>query len=107
VVQDTGGLLAVPAAVTITVETMTVDKAVLRAQTMKWRIEGTNSTVGSTITIYAGADLTGSVIGTATVGPNGIWVFEGKSSTSPGTTRRISVVSTGGVPLMNQPLSIR
>ncbi len=105
-VQDTGGLPAT-AAVTITVETMTVDKAVLRAQTMKWRIEGTNSTVGTTITIYAGADLTGPVIGTAIVDANNNWVFEGKSTTSPGTTRRISVVSTGLVPLMNQPLSIR
>jgi hypothetical protein len=105
-VQDTGGLIGI-AAVTLAVETISVDKAVLRAQTMKWRIEGTNSTVGTTITIHTGVDLTGPVIGTAIVDANNNWVFEGKSTTSPGTTRRISVVSTGLVPLMNQPLSIR
>ncbi len=105
-VQDTGGLIAT-AAVTLTVETISVDKAVLRAQIMKWRIEGTSSTVGSIITIYAGVDLTGPAIGTATVDPIGNWIFEGKSISSPGASGSISVVSTGGVPLLNQPLSIR
>jgi hypothetical protein len=53
VIQDKGGLLSLPAAVTVTVENLAIDQADYRPRTGKWRITGSSSDVtGNNVTLH-------------------------------------------------------
>lgn len=63
VIQDKGGLLSVPATVTVTVEDIAIDRAEFRPRTGKWHISGSSSDVtANTVTLHGGprATLTGA-----------------------------------------------
>jgi hypothetical protein len=93
--------------VTVTVrpaETLTISLAQFR-QPNEWRVAGTSTVNGATITIHAGSTLDGPVIGTTTV-INGIWTFR-SSATGVPANNRISVESTGGAVRLNQVVTIR
>jgi hypothetical protein len=93
--------------VTVTVrpaETLTISLAQFR-QPSEWRVAGTSTVNGATITIHAGSTLGGPVIGTTTV-VNGVWTFR-SSTTGVPANNRISVESTGGAVRLNQVVTIR
>lgn len=65
IIQDTGGLLSAPTAVSITVEDLQVDRAEFRPKTGKWTISGTSSdATDNTISATTGpkAYLTGASV---------------------------------------------
>jgi hypothetical protein len=65
----------------------------------QWRVDGTSSAPGATITVYAGDTPGGPVIGTATVARSGAWkIAVNNSPVGPYTT--ISVVSSQGAQLL-------
>jgi hypothetical protein len=93
--------------VTVTVrpaETLTITLAQFRLPS-EWRVAGTSTVNGATITIHSGPTLGGPVIGTATV-VAGTWSFRSATTGVPANTR-ISVESTGGATRLNQVVTIR
>lgn len=96
-----------PGLVTITVrpaEILTITLAQFRVPN-EWRVSGTSTANGATITIHAGSTLAGPTIGTATVA-GGLWTFRSSTTGVPSNTR-ISVESTGGAVRLNQAVTIR
>jgi hypothetical protein len=96
------------ATVTITVnplETIALDKARLDLRKLRWDIKGTSNFDGTVLTLYAGPDTTGSIIGTVQV-DGGKWNFRGTATSNPNVTR-ISIQSSTGKELLNQPLQVR
>jgi Bacterial Ig domain len=107
-VQDNFGFVSNVATVNVRVvggEVITVTTAVFRNLFKLWTISGTSSVAGpgNTVTLYVGPDTTGPVIGTASVGTNGVWKFSGRS-VLPGTATTISVKSTLGTEVLAFPL---
>ncbi|MBI5056517.1 MAG: cadherin-like domain-containing protein [Nitrospirae bacterium] len=102
-VKDIIGNVSNSATVTVSVtspvsETVTVLRAQFRtatATTGDWVVEGTTTNLlATTITIYSGNSLTGTVIGTASP-IEGLWSFrQSGSSVLPDATRTISVQSS-------------
>lgn len=95
------------ALVTVTVraaETLVITLAQFRNPS-EWRVSGTSTVDGATITIYSGSTLGGTVIGTATVA-GGLWSFRSSTTGVPASTR-ISAESTGGATRLNQQVTIR
>jgi hypothetical protein len=93
--------------VTVTVrpaETLTITLAQFRNPN-EWRVGGTSTVDGATITIHSGSTLDGPVIGTTTVA-GGLWSFRSTATGVPASTR-ISVESTGGATRLNQAVTIR
>jgi hypothetical protein len=93
--------------VTVTVrpaETLTITLAQFRTPS-EWRVGGTSTVEGATITIHSGSTLDGPVIGTATVA-GGLWTFRSSTTGVPASTR-ISVRSSGGAIRLNQAVTIR
>lgn len=82
-------------------ETLVITRAQFRTGE-GWRVDGTSTVEGATITIHAGSTLDGTVIGSATVAA-GVWSFRGAGT----STTRISVESTGGAVRLNQQVTIR
>jgi len=63
---------------------------------------------GSTLTIFLGPDLTGQVIGTTTVNPAGNWKLTGRIQvTQPITATSISISSSAGGSVLDEPLTVR
>jgi hypothetical protein len=102
---NAGGLFSNNATVTITVDNMTVDRAELDLRRLTWNIKGT-ATPGAVLTLHEGPNLGGAVIGSVLAAADGRWQFRGRALTAP-TVNSISVVSTTGSQLLNQPLRIR
>ncbi len=76
------------------VENLAVGSALFRTGTAQWRVSGTSSVEGATVTVRLGAG--GPVIGTATV-TAGVWTIALRGSSvipAPGST--ISTTSSGG-----------
>jgi hypothetical protein len=111
-VQDNLGFVSNIATVDVRVigaEVITVTKALFRSRFRWWSISGTTSVPGpgNTMTLYIGPDTTGPVIGTASVGTNGVWNFSKlRSSVLPGTATTISVRSSLGTEVLAFPLTI-
>ncbi|HEX7672203.1 MAG TPA: Ig-like domain-containing protein [Polyangiaceae bacterium] len=94
--------------VTVTVlpaEALNVTAAVYTASRTEWRVSGTSTVNGATVTIHAGATLAGTVIGTAPV-VAGVWTFRSTTTGVPSNTR-VSVQSTGGGTQLNQTVTVR
>jgi hypothetical protein len=94
--------------VTVTVraqEVLTITRAQFR-QPNEWRVDGTSTFEGATITIHSGSTLAGPVIGTTTVPPGGVWTFRSTTTGVPSNTR-VSVESTGGAVRLNQQVIVR
>lgn len=72
-----------------------------------WNLQGTGSP-RTILSIYLGPDLTGELIGTATVAPNGNWRLVGRRPvTLPVTATSISISTSAGGTVLNRPLIIR
>jgi hypothetical protein len=80
-----------------------------RAGNLEWRVAGTSSAIGATITVRRGVDLTGPVIGTATVSATRTWVLRvvGSAIQPDPLNPRISIHSSGGGNLLNVPVTVR
>jgi hypothetical protein len=102
---NAGGLLSNNATVTITVDNMTVDRAELDLRRLTWNIKGT-AAPGAVLTLNEGPNLGGAGIGSVLVAADGKWQFRGRALSAP-TATSISVVSSTGTQLLNQPLRIR
>lgn len=88
------------------VETLSVTRAEVRVRTSTWSVQGGGTIPGNIVTIYAGPNLDGQLVGASVVGADGRWAFNGRAQFVPGTTS-VSIVSTGGAQLLNQPLRVR
>lgn len=88
------------------IETITVSRAELDLRRGQWNIQGTDSVAGSVLTIHAGPTVGGAIIGSAVVQADGRWQFRGRSTTATNVTS-ISLESSTGNVLLNQPLRVR
>lgn len=97
--------------VTVTIgpaPTITLTLADFIANGAEWRIAGTNSTAGATVTVRRGVDLSGPVIGTAVVSATRTWTLRVRNSAIlPDASNTISVRSTDGATLLAQPIRLR
>jgi hypothetical protein len=72
-----------------------------------WSITG-KGVPGTTVTIYLGPDLTGQLIGSATVSPTGAWKFSGRVPvTLPVTATNISISTSAGGETLDRPLIVK
>jgi len=107
-VNDSFGQVSNVATVSITVEVLTVTKAIFTASSKKWQISG-KSTVkaGNTITLFLGLDTSGTIIGTAKVNAFGSWSFsKSNSPVDPGAATSVTAESTIGT-VVTFPLTIK
>ena len=82
-------------------ETLTVARAQHRISTGEWRVRGTSSVPGSVVTVHSGADLSGPVIGSATVAGNGSWTMTVRNSpVALDASGTVSASSTGGASVL-------
>ncbi|MBI4289926.1 MAG: tandem-95 repeat protein [Betaproteobacteria bacterium] len=97
--------------VTVTVaaaSTITVSLADFIVNNSEWRIAGTDSTIGATVTVRRGVDLTGPVIGTAVVSSARTWVVRVvNSAILPDASNTISMSSTDGAQRLAVPIRLR
>lgn len=106
VTETATGLISANAIVTVTVtpvETLAVSAAQLDLRKLQLNIKGTSNANGNQLTIFPGAATTGTPIGTALVS-GGKWQFRGTATTN---LTSISIVSSTGKTLLNQPVQIR
>jgi len=94
------------------IETITVTRALAntRRATLvngpRWNVHGTG-TPGTNISIFLGPVLTGEFIGSATVNRGGRWKYTGRTPVAlPVTATSVSVSSSAGGTLLNQPLDV-
>ncbi|MEW6488457.1 MAG: CHRD domain-containing protein [Thermodesulfobacteriota bacterium] len=59
------------------------------------------------ITVHAGPDLAGPAVGSAPVGPDGVWSLRGGALAGPGVSGMVSVQSANGVSRTAVPLRVR
>jgi hypothetical protein len=72
-----------------------------------WNVRGTG-TPNTTINIFLGATLTGRLLGSATVNSRGAWTFRKRVVVPlPVTATSISLASSAGGVLLDQPLKVR
>lgn len=112
-VTDNAGAVSAAATVTVSVTTPADTVTVLRAQFRTtapgvgdWQIEG-NGVAGRTITIHIGRDLTGTVLGTATVAADGRWRFQRTGGPAPDASNTVSVISSGLGTRLAFPVAVR
>lgn len=110
-VTDATGLTSgnVPVTVTIVpapvvVDTITLTRARLEQRRLRIDLAGTGNVPTAVLTIYPGASATGDPIGQATVDRRGRWSFRGTAQTP---FSRISIVSSEGGALLDQPVQVR
>jgi hypothetical protein len=104
-ITDASGLTSNTAVVTVTVATISVGRARLDLRRLAWDIRGQSGFEGATLTLHAGPTAAGPVIGTALVA-NGRWRLRATTTTNP-NVGSISITSSNGSALLNQPLQIR
>lgn len=105
----TNPLISNSALVTVTVlpvETIAISRASLDLRKLRWDVRGTSTIDGTTLTIHAGPTLDGPVIGAAQVN-RGKWTLRVTNTTNPGNVNRISIKSSTGFELLDQPLAVR
>lgn len=109
-VADGRGGIAV-GVVTITVrsqEALAVTVAEFRTGKNEWRVSGTSSRIGATVTVHVGSTLAGTALGSAAVGVTGAWIVRLRNSGMvPDASRTVSVESTGGASRLAVPLNVR
>ncbi len=111
-IVDATGLTSNQATITVTVvpvvpdEAITIGKARLALNKLRWDLSGDSNRPGSTLTVYAGPTISGTPIGTAVVSNNGKWRLRATTTTNPNVTS-ISISSSAGGQLLNQPLDVR
>jgi hypothetical protein len=89
-------------------ESLAVSLAEYRAGSLEWRVAGTSSAVGATITVRRGVDLTGAVIGNATVSAARTWILRVVGSAiQPDASATISIYSSGGATRLAVPVTLR
>ncbi|WP_051293101.1 tandem-95 repeat protein [Citrifermentans bremense] len=116
-VRDNSGAVSAPATVSVSVtaaasETVNVLRAQVKLSTREWRIDGVITTPASTsVNVYIGRDLTGTLLGTATVNPDGTWNLRVAGSNANPLPDASNTVSAQGVPgggtRLAFPLAIR
>lgn len=103
-VRDNSGAVSAPATVSISVtaaasETVNVLRAQVKLSTREWRIDGVITTPASTsVNVYIGRDLTGTLLGNATVNPDGTWNLRLAGSGANPLPDASNTVSAQGVP---------
>jgi cytochrome c peroxidase len=112
-VTDVHGLRASQSFTVMVTDRVTVGKATFRPRDKRWRITGRCLPANGeprTVTITLGPELTGKIIGAATVGTNGAWNFtQANSPLSPPKNAKkkvISVRSSGGGELLKVRIRI-
>ncbi len=91
-------------------DTLSVSRSVFRVERRRWRIEGSSSVPGpgNTVTVHVGPNVSGPVLGTASVDTSGSWTLtRRRSSLEPDATRTISVESSEGGKLEGVPVKVR
>lgn len=105
------GQLSATGNVTVTVaaaESLAVTIAELRTGKGEWRVTGTSSVIGATVTVYIGNTLTGTVLGAAPVDVTGAWALRLRNSpVTPDASRTVSVKSSGGAVSFAVPVTVR
>ncbi|MBI5507867.1 MAG: Ig-like domain-containing protein [Deltaproteobacteria bacterium] len=105
---DSTGLTSNVATVNVNVvpvEALTVTRAELVVSKRQWNIQGT-AAPGATVAIFAGPTLGGASIGGALADTLGVWRFRGVAFANPDTLS-ISISSSSGNSLLNQPVRLR
>ena len=106
--QAATGLTSNNGLVTVTVaappDIITLKKARVDLQKLSIEVEGGDDVPGSILTIHAGATAGGPVLGTALVAADGVWRFRGRITSN---LTRISITSSNGGTLLNQPVQVR
>jgi hypothetical protein len=106
--QTATGLTSNNAQVTVTVtappDVVTLKKARVDLAKLAIEVEGTDNTPGSILTIHAGATADGPVLGTVLVAADGVWRFRGRITSN---LSRISITSSNGGTLLNQPVQLQ
>jgi hypothetical protein len=78
-------------------EEVVVQSAAFRTIGAEWRVAGTSTAAGATISIHLGGTLGGALVGTTTVAANGSWSFRQVGSAVPAdASRLVSIESSGG-----------
>lgn len=105
------GQLSSTGNVTVTVaaaEALAVTTAEFRTSKGEWRVTGTSSVVGASVTVVIGATLDGPVLGTAAVDVTGVWTLRLRNSPLfPDASRTISIKSSGGGTRLAIPVTVR
>ncbi|MBI2960284.1 MAG: tandem-95 repeat protein, partial [Betaproteobacteria bacterium] len=109
VADGRGGLATGTVTVTVAAAaTLNVTLADYIANGSEWRVAGTSSTPGATITVRRGVDLTGTVIGTAVVSATGNWLVRVRNSAVlPDASNTISIRSSDGATRLAVPIRLR
>ena len=103
-VRDNNGAVSAPATVSVSVtaaasETVTVLRAQVRLSTREWRVDGAvTNPVSTSVNVYIGRDLTGTLLGTATVNPDGTWVLRLAGSGANPLPDASNTISAQGLP---------
>lgn len=106
-VQDNCALTSNAVTVPVLVERLVANRAEFRPKTGKWTVSGESSqTVGNTVTLHKGS-VTGPVIGSAPVQPDGSWKFVGKSKTAAGPAQQNLTVESSSGAHIGTPLKLR
>jgi len=87
------------------VEVIAVTRAQFDQRKLEWNLQGTDPLDGVTLTIHAGANLGGPVIGSVLVN-GGRWKLRTRATSNPGVNT-ISIQSSTGKILLNQPVQVR
>ncbi len=86
---------------------LTLTSTEYRTRDSDWRLDGTASP-GATVTIYLGSDVSSSIIGAAIADGLGVWRLRAKNSPIiADAASRISLVSSTGARLVDQPITTR
>jgi hypothetical protein len=97
--------------VTVTVaaaESLGVTLAEFRTTTSQWRVDGTSTAIGATVTIHVGSTLGGPVLGTSVVAVGGAWTLRlTNSAIQPDASRTVSIESSGGGSRLAIPVTVR
>lgn len=97
--------------VTVTVaaaESLGITLAEFRTTTSQWRVDGTSTAIGATVTIHVGSTLGGPVLGTSVVAVGGAWILRlTNSAIQPDASRTVSIESSGGGSRLAIPVTMR
>ncbi|MCG3211491.1 MAG: hypothetical protein FOGNACKC_05137 [Anaerolineae bacterium] len=108
VTDSSGDTSSVSISVTVNApaaESITITQATWRKKNKNWRIQGTGSMPGNTISLYLNGD-PARLIGSATVDAAGSWQFSGKSGVNPAAGDSVTAVSSGSGTAAPFPVTI-
>jgi len=103
-VADNNGAVSAAATVSVSVtaaasETVNVLRAQVRLSTREWRVDGAiTNPVSTTVSVYIGRDLTGTLLGTTTVNPDGTWTVRLNGSGANPLPDASNTISVQGLP---------